>query len=216
MKKPFLAMLAICLFTAALFAKGKRQIPGRLLRESHISACIVPILRRVKPSIRIILVRSREQILRIPKGCATTLALPNSSRCFHCLRDTRRSTGSIMLRSSTRDVEALKAYLGTHGIAVPATAQRGSDGSRWFDVKDPEDNNVEFVQLPSEPSSSSSRPPQSSHHPCWIYGSQPGDRRYFLSRRARIQALLVWRPEGRHDSHGSLSKSQMARIGWST
>jgi catechol 2,3-dioxygenase-like lactoylglutathione lyase family enzyme len=51
----------------------------------------------------------------------------------------------------TSDVEALKAYFGAHGILVPAAVQSGSDKSRWFDVKDPEDNKVEFVQLPSTP-----------------------------------------------------------------
>ena len=49
----------------------------------------------------------------------------------------------------TSNVEAMRAYLGAHGIAVPAAVQSGSDGSRWFDVKDPEDNKVEFVQVPS-------------------------------------------------------------------
>jgi catechol 2,3-dioxygenase-like lactoylglutathione lyase family enzyme len=49
----------------------------------------------------------------------------------------------------TSNVEAMRAYLGAHGIAVPAAVQSGSDGSRWFDVKDPEDNKVEFLQVPS-------------------------------------------------------------------
>jgi catechol 2,3-dioxygenase-like lactoylglutathione lyase family enzyme len=48
----------------------------------------------------------------------------------------------------TGDAEALRAYLGAHGIAVPASVESGTDGSRWFDVKDPEDNKVEFVQVP--------------------------------------------------------------------
>jgi catechol 2,3-dioxygenase-like lactoylglutathione lyase family enzyme len=51
----------------------------------------------------------------------------------------------------TADAEGLRRYLEAHGIAVPASVQEGSDGSRWFDVKDPEDNKVEFVQTPATP-----------------------------------------------------------------
>ena len=49
----------------------------------------------------------------------------------------------------TSDAEGLRRYLGAHGVTVPASVQTGSDGSRWFDVIDPEDNKVEFVQIPA-------------------------------------------------------------------
>lgn len=49
----------------------------------------------------------------------------------------------------TRDAEALRQYLAGHGVSVPASVQKGTDGSQWFDVKDPEDNKVEFVQVPA-------------------------------------------------------------------
>lgn len=51
----------------------------------------------------------------------------------------------------TADAEGLRSYMGTHGVAVPASVENGSDGSKWFDVKDPEDNKVEFVQVPATP-----------------------------------------------------------------
>jgi catechol 2,3-dioxygenase-like lactoylglutathione lyase family enzyme len=51
----------------------------------------------------------------------------------------------------TADAEGLRRYLGAHGVAVPGSVENGSDGSRWFDVKDPEDNKVEFVQVPATP-----------------------------------------------------------------
>jgi catechol 2,3-dioxygenase-like lactoylglutathione lyase family enzyme len=51
----------------------------------------------------------------------------------------------------TGEAEALREYLGAHGITVPASVQSGSDGSKWFDVKDPEDNTVQFVQVPATP-----------------------------------------------------------------
>jgi catechol 2,3-dioxygenase-like lactoylglutathione lyase family enzyme len=46
----------------------------------------------------------------------------------------------------TTNAEALRAYLGAHGTAVPAAVEKGPDGSRWFFVKDPEGNKVEFTQ----------------------------------------------------------------------
>jgi catechol 2,3-dioxygenase-like lactoylglutathione lyase family enzyme len=49
----------------------------------------------------------------------------------------------------TTNAEALRGYLGAHGIAVPAAVDKGSDGSRWFYVKDPEGNKVEFTQPPA-------------------------------------------------------------------
>jgi catechol 2,3-dioxygenase-like lactoylglutathione lyase family enzyme len=47
---------------------------------------------------------------------------------------------------TTTDADGLRRYMGAHGISVPASVQTGSDGSRWFTVKDPEDNKVQFLQ----------------------------------------------------------------------
>jgi catechol 2,3-dioxygenase-like lactoylglutathione lyase family enzyme len=46
----------------------------------------------------------------------------------------------------TADAEGLRLYLKAKGIAVPAEVTAGSDGSRWFDVKDPEGTPIQFVQ----------------------------------------------------------------------
>lgn len=48
----------------------------------------------------------------------------------------------------TADADGLRRYLGAHGIKVPSSVESGSDGSKYFTVKDPEDNKVEFVQTP--------------------------------------------------------------------
>ena len=61
---------------------------------------------------------------------------------------------------STKDIQALRAYLvgdraasegipsgGSH-VAVTQAIQKGSDGSQWLDVTDPEGNKIEFVQSP--------------------------------------------------------------------
>lgn len=62
----------------------------------------------------------------------------------------------------TADAEGLRKYLAAHGVTVPSGVQSGSDGSRWFDVKDPEDNKVQFVQNPASPAQIPNDP--LSHH----------------------------------------------------
>ena len=52
---------------------------------------------------------------------------------------------------ATTDAAALRRYLIAKKVAVLSDVQRGSDGSRWFDVKDPEGNGVQFVQPPAHP-----------------------------------------------------------------
>jgi catechol 2,3-dioxygenase-like lactoylglutathione lyase family enzyme len=49
---------------------------------------------------------------------------------------------------NTDDAETLRRYLGAKAWKVPGQVEKGADGSRWFTVKDPEGNKVEFVQLP--------------------------------------------------------------------
>jgi len=51
----------------------------------------------------------------------------------------------------TADAEGLRRYLRSKGIAVPVRVRQGSDGSRWFEVKDPEGNRIQFVQPPAHP-----------------------------------------------------------------
>ena len=51
----------------------------------------------------------------------------------------------------TTNAEALRVYLEAHGTSVPAEVEKGSDGSRWFYVKDPEGNKVEFTQPAAHP-----------------------------------------------------------------
>jgi catechol 2,3-dioxygenase-like lactoylglutathione lyase family enzyme len=49
---------------------------------------------------------------------------------------------------TTPDLERLRTYLASKRITVPKRTERGSDGSEWFDVLDPEGNKIEFVQPP--------------------------------------------------------------------
>jgi catechol 2,3-dioxygenase-like lactoylglutathione lyase family enzyme len=48
----------------------------------------------------------------------------------------------------TDDAETLRRYLDHKSWKVPGQVEKGADGSRWFTVKDPEGNKVQFVQLP--------------------------------------------------------------------
>lgn len=52
---------------------------------------------------------------------------------------------------NTADAEGLRLYLKAQGTATPAHLEHGSDGSRWFDVVDPEGQKIEFVQPPAVP-----------------------------------------------------------------
>lgn len=52
---------------------------------------------------------------------------------------------------TTTDAEQLRSYLASKKIMVPKRVTSGADGSRWFDVKDPEGNAIQFVQPPAHP-----------------------------------------------------------------
>jgi catechol 2,3-dioxygenase-like lactoylglutathione lyase family enzyme len=67
------------------------------------------------------------------------------------------------LAYQTTDAEALRIYLKSKGVEVPASVQKAGDGSRWFNVKDPEDNTVQFVQPPAHPHAISA-PNLAGHH----------------------------------------------------
>ncbi len=50
---------------------------------------------------------------------------------------------------TTTNAEGLRKYLASQKPGVPGKTEQGSDGSRWFDVLDPEGNRIEFVQPPA-------------------------------------------------------------------
>ena len=51
----------------------------------------------------------------------------------------------------TDNAEQMRRYLGAHLVTVPSAVTSASDGSAYFDVKDPEGNEVQFVQPPQHP-----------------------------------------------------------------
>ncbi|HUX28598.1 MAG TPA: VOC family protein [Terracidiphilus sp.] len=50
---------------------------------------------------------------------------------------------------NTTNADGLRKYLAAKGWKTPAEVKKGSDGSHWFEVLDPEGNKVEFVQPPA-------------------------------------------------------------------
>ncbi len=66
---------------------------------------------------------------------------------------------------ATSDAEALRRYLAVHGVAVPTSVSVEEDGSRTFQVSDPEGNKVSFSQLGRHvpPPPASAAPAVSSH-----------------------------------------------------
>jgi catechol 2,3-dioxygenase-like lactoylglutathione lyase family enzyme len=50
---------------------------------------------------------------------------------------------------ATSDVEAMRAYLAAHGMRT-TSIQRGPNGLRHFEVKDPEDNTISFEEAQSD------------------------------------------------------------------
>jgi catechol 2,3-dioxygenase-like lactoylglutathione lyase family enzyme len=59
---------------------------------------------------------------------------------------------------NTENGEGMRKYLESHGIAVPSAVTKASDGSQYFEVKDPEGNRIEFVQPPAHPASVPANP----------------------------------------------------------
>jgi catechol 2,3-dioxygenase-like lactoylglutathione lyase family enzyme len=50
---------------------------------------------------------------------------------------------------NVENAEAMRQYLAAKGWKTPSLLRRGADGSRWFEVRDPEGNRVQFVQPPA-------------------------------------------------------------------
>ncbi|MGH9587280.1 MAG: VOC family protein [Acidobacteriaceae bacterium] len=51
----------------------------------------------------------------------------------------------------TTNAEALRVFLADHRYPVPAHIHKASDGSLWFNVRDPEGNKVQFLQPAPHP-----------------------------------------------------------------
>jgi catechol 2,3-dioxygenase-like lactoylglutathione lyase family enzyme len=63
---------------------------------------------------------------------------------------------------NTEDAEGLRSFLKLNGWPTPDKVIKGSDGSTWFEVLDPEGNRIQFVQPPS--GASADAPNAIGHH----------------------------------------------------
>jgi catechol 2,3-dioxygenase-like lactoylglutathione lyase family enzyme len=52
---------------------------------------------------------------------------------------------------NTVSAEGMRRYLAAKGYKTPPQVTKGADGSRWFEVLDPEGNKVQFVEPPRHP-----------------------------------------------------------------
>ncbi|MGH8202710.1 MAG: VOC family protein [Steroidobacteraceae bacterium] len=52
---------------------------------------------------------------------------------------------------ATTDATGLRRYLIYRHVSAVSRLRQASDGSRWFDVKDPEGNTIQFVEPPAQP-----------------------------------------------------------------
>ena len=89
----------------------------------------------------------------------------------------------------TVDAEGMRKYLGARGWSVPVKVIHGSDGSRWFEVLDPEGNKVQFVQ-PAANASAPDAPHAIGHHIIHV-GFMVHDR---AKEDTFYRALLGFRP----------------------
>lgn len=64
---------------------------------------------------------------------------------------------------NTVNADGMRKYLAAKGWKTPGTVTKGSDGSRWFAVQDPEGNKIEFVQ-PAANAKAPNNPNAIGHH----------------------------------------------------
>jgi catechol 2,3-dioxygenase-like lactoylglutathione lyase family enzyme len=89
---------------------------------------------------------------------------------------------------NTSNAEAMRQYLGAHNVVVPGAVTKGSDGSTYFAVQDPEGNRIEFVQPPPHPPTVQASP-VSEHimHVGYIVHDVPTENAFYVT-------LLGFRP----------------------
>ena len=82
---------------------------------------------------------------------------------------------------TTPDANALRHYLGAHGVQNSSEVRTGSDGSRWFTTKDPEGNEVQFVQPGRAPALQRTAQPISDHiiHMGYLVHNRADEDRFY-------------------------------------
>ena len=81
----------------------------------------------------------------------------------------------------TKDAEAMRRYLGAHGVKVPEQLTEAKDGTRSFDVRDPEGHQICFEQLGTAVGGGASGHPISTHmiHAGFIVRDRAAEDRFY-------------------------------------
>jgi catechol 2,3-dioxygenase-like lactoylglutathione lyase family enzyme len=81
----------------------------------------------------------------------------------------------------TKDAEAMRRYLGGHGVKVPEQLTKSADGTRSFDVRDPEGHQICFEQFGTAAAGGASGHPISTHmiHAGFIVRDRAAEDRFY-------------------------------------
>lgn len=115
---------------------------------------------------------------------------------------------------NTADANGLRRYLIAHGQKVNSELIYGNDGGSWFNIKDPEGNEIQFVQLGSNPPITMHVIPISTHiiHMGFLVHDKAAEDHFY---RELLPSVLVWchaaRPCGLDLTAGSIW-SRLVRV----
>jgi lactoylglutathione lyase len=145
-------MPAICLlpFALALFssaAVGQKSSRPRILGIAHI-AISAHNLEQSRAFYHEFLGFDEPYSLKGPDGSPSLLFFKINERQYIELSPERQPQTDRLLHYAieTDNAEAMRAYLGSRGIAVPASVPKGRIGNLNFMIKDPEGHSIEVVQ----------------------------------------------------------------------
>jgi len=102
---------------------------------------------------------------------------------------------------NTTDAKALRLYLTAHGVDITSELKQGSDGGSWFDTKDPEGNEVQFVQPGKGPEISQSAAPISNHiiHMGYLVHNRKDEDHFYRELLGFQPYWFGWREAGNVD-----------------
>lgn len=197
MKRQTLAALSVVLIGLAPAAKAKGPMRPPLTSVSHIAVYAqdpVKSERFYVHDLGAVKMLDSEQPTGAryyfsPLQYVEVLPLPTGKRSINRLAH---------IAFNTPDVESMRRYLASQGITVPAKVSAAADGSRWFDVADPEGTLVQFMQPPAQPPAVPVNP-LSSHvmHVGFIVHNRTNEDRFYKS----VLGLHPYWEGGMRDDH---------------
>jgi len=143
MKLSFTPWVAI----AAVFAVSAEPVRPRITGVAHI-ALYVKDVEKARGYYRDVLGFSEPYSLSNPGGSlALTFFKVNERQYIEIFPEREANTDRLNhIAVETDDIEAMRGYLASKGVAVPAKAGVDRIGNRSFTARDPDGHTVEFVQ----------------------------------------------------------------------